>query len=158
MRKAFILIFALSACQNPNTKKENVLTKEEQQIAKELIQGSFDNVWSGTDTTQVARYHTDDFMILEHGEIWDNNQIKAYMKSQEKNKNRPLRKNSMEYISIEKYGNSIQMAYHNNAEFTRADTLVLKLQWLESALAIKTKEGWRLKMMHSTRVPIKNKK
>ena len=64
----------------------------------------------------------------------------------------------MEYISIEKYGNSIQMAYHNNAEFFRADTLVLKLRWLESALAIKTKEGWRLKMMHSTRVPIKNKK
>jgi hypothetical protein len=45
------------------------------------------------------------------------------------------------------------MAYHNYAEFVRADTLVAEAQWLESAVAVKTKEGWRLKMMHSTRVP-----
>ena len=44
-------------------------------------------------------------------------------------------------------------AWNNYAEFVRADTLVGKRQWLESALAIKTAEGWRLKMMHSTRVP-----
>ena len=105
------------------------------------------------DSTTILNYHTDDFIILEHGEIWDNDRIKAYIRRQHQRENRPLRKNRMEYISIEKYGTSIQMAYHNYAEFIRADTLVGKGQWLESALAIKTEEGWRLKMMHSTRVP-----
>jgi hypothetical protein len=56
----------------------------------------------------------------------------------------------MEYISIDKYGKSIQIAYYNFAEFTRADTLVGKARWLEIALAAPTKDGWRLKMMHST--------
>ena len=152
MRITIILILLLSACQSPDYEKENVLTKEEEAIAKELIQGSFDKIWGGVDSNEIVNYHTDDFIILEHGEIWDNDRIKDYIRSQHQRENRPLRKNRMEYISIEKYGASIQMAYHNYAEFIRADTLVGKLQWLESALAVKTKEGWRLKMMHSTRV------
>ncbi len=121
-------------------------------MAKELIQGSFDKIWGGVDSSEIANYHTDDFIILEHGEIWDNDRIRAYIRRQQERENRPLRKNRMEYISIAKYGESIQMAYHNYAEFFRADTLVGKGQWLESALAVKTTKGWKLKMMHSTRV------
>lgn len=152
MRISIALILLLSACQYPNREKENELTKEEEQIAKELIQGSFDKIWGGVDSSEIANYHTGDFIILEHGEVWDNDRIRAYIRGQHQRKNRPLRKNRMEYISVEKYGTSIQMAYHNYAEFFHADTLVGKRQWLESALAIKTNEGWRLKMMHSTRV------
>ena len=72
------------------------------------------------------------------------------MSKQLTNTNRPKRTNRMKYISIDKYGESIQISYYNFAEFTRADTLVSKARWLESALAIDTKNGWRLKMMHST--------
>lgn len=153
MRFTIFLMVLLSACQAPNHEKEQALTPEEEQIAKALIQGSFDKIWGGVDSSEIANYHTDDFIILEHGEIWDNDRIKTYIRGQLQRENRPLRKNKMEYISIEKYGASIQMAYHNYAEFIRADTLVAKRQWLESALAVKTTEGWRLKMMHSTRVP-----
>ena len=151
MRVTIFLVLLLSACQAPNQDKADLLTKEEE-IAKELIQGSFDKIWGGVDSTEIANYHTDDFIILEHGEVWDNDRIKTYIRGQLKRENRPLRINKMDYISIEKYGESIQMAYHNYAEFVRADTLVAKRQWLESALAVKTEEGWKLKMMHSTRV------
>ncbi|NRB48008.1 MAG: hypothetical protein HRU41_10080 [Saprospiraceae bacterium] len=154
MRITILLILFLSACSTPNNEKESVaLTKEEEEVAKELIQGSFDKIWGGVDSTEIANYHTDDFIILEHGEVWDNDRIKVYIRGQHQRENRPLRKNRMEYISIDKYGASIQMAYHNYAEFYRADTLVGKGQWLESALAVKTDKGWRLKMMHSTRMP-----
>jgi len=151
----FILLLLLSACQSPNGKNEQPLTQEEEAIAKELIQGSFDKIWGGVDSTAIASYHTEDFIILENGEVWDNDRIRVYIRGQLQRENRPLRKNRMEYISIEKYGSSIQLAYHNFAEFVRADTLVAKRQWLESALAVKTQEGWKLKMMHSTRVPIR---
>lgn len=153
MRITILLLLLLSSCQQPNPTKENILTPEEEEIAKELIQGSFDKIWGGVDSNEIANYHTDDFIILEHGEVWDNDRIKEYIRGQHQREDRPLRINSMEYISIEKYGQSIQMAYHNYAEFVRTDTLVSKRQWLESALAVKTEEGWRLKMMHSTRVP-----
>ncbi|MEM7659437.1 MAG: hypothetical protein AAF399_25185 [Bacteroidota bacterium] len=152
MRFPILLLLALAACQSPISKKSAALTQEEEQIAKVLIQGSFDKIWGGVDSTEIANYHTDDFIILEHGEIWDNERIKTYIRGQLQRENRPLRINRMEYISLEKYGSSIQMAYHNYAEFMQADTLVAKAQWLESALAVQTPEGWRLKMMHSTRV------
>jgi len=150
-----LLLSFLIACQTPNEQDELPLTVEEEAIAKELIQGSFDKIWGGVDSTAIANYHTEDFIILENGEVWDNDRIRVYIRGQLQRENRPLRKNRMEYISIEKYGSSIQLAYHNFAEFVRADTLVAKRQWLESALAVKTPEGWKLKMMHSTRVPIR---
>ena len=152
MRYVIIFSLLISACQNPPQNVDMSLTTEEEQIAKELIQGSFDKIWGGVDSTEIANYHTDDFFILEHGEVWDNDRIKQYIRGQLQREDRPLRINKMEYISIDKYGESIQLAYHNFAEFMKADTLVGKAQWLESALAVKTEAGWRLKMMHSTRV------
>ncbi len=145
----FILLIICS-CQ-PSAKEHNAkITAAETQIAKDLIQGAFDDLWAGVDSTKISKYHTDDFIILENGEVWDNDRIKVFMQGQLKNPDRPKRTNLMDYISIEKYGSSIQIAYNNEAEFTRADTLVGKGHWLESALAVPTDEGWRLKMMHST--------
>ena len=108
-------------------------------------------MWAGVDSTKILNYHTPDFIILEHGEVWDNNRIKKFMRGQLKNKQRPKRINKMDYISIEKFGPSMQIAYHNKAEMYLQDSLVWTGGWLESAVAIETPEGWRLKMMHSTR-------
>ena len=107
-------------------------------------------MWTGLDSTKISKYHSNDFVILEQGEIWDNDRIKAYMREQFKETDRAKRTNRMEYISIDKYGESMQIAYYNFAEFTRGDTLVGKAKWLESALAVSTEDGWKLKMMHST--------
>ncbi|SMG46956.1 hypothetical protein SAMN05661096_03333 [Marivirga sericea] len=144
-----LFITLLCSCQ-PQKAEQQPITEQEIQIAKELIQGSFDDLWAGVDSTKISKYHTDDFIILEQGEIWDNDRIKEYMRKQLARTERPKRTNRMEYISIDKYGESIQIAYYNFAEFTQADTLVGEAKWLESALAVSTKEGWKLKMMHST--------
>jgi len=156
MKILFSSLFAsllLISCQ---TRKKDVLqgsiSDDEIEIAKNLIQGSFDDLWAGVDSTKIKNYHTDDFIILEQGEIWDNERIKEYMRGQLSRANRPVRTNRMEYISIEKYGASIQIAYWNYADFKLNDSLVGKASWLESALAVKTENGWRLKMMHSTGV------
>ncbi|MDW7694317.1 DUF4440 domain-containing protein [Flammeovirgaceae bacterium SG7u.111] len=152
IKSILFITLLLAACQaQENNKSQEPINTEETQIAKDLIQGAFDDLWAGVDSTKISKYHTDDFIILEQGKIWDNDRIKAYMRKQLARTDRAKRINRMDYISIDKYGESIQIAYHNYAEFTRADTLVGKAQWLESALAIKTKDGWKLKMMHSTR-------
>lgn len=155
--KSYILIiialFLLASCQNQNAEThEKEITTEEIQIAKNLIQGSFDDLWAGVDSTKISDYHTNDFIILEQGVVWDNDRIKEYMRGQLSRINRPKRTNRMEYIAIDKYGPSIQIAYYNYAEFRQGDSLVGKASWLESALAVPTNDGWRLKMMHSTRV------
>ena len=146
-----ILSLLFLSCSNSLDKENTTITEEEKGIAKNLIQGAFDDLWAGMDSTKILTYHTDDFIILENGEVWDNERIKKFMRKQLANKDRAKRINIMDFISIEKYGPSIQIAYHNKAEFYRQDSLVFTGSWLESALAIETDEGWRLKMMHSTR-------
>ncbi len=147
------LAFLLIACQPQQTKtNSNEISPEEIEIAKNLIQGSFDDLWAGVDSSKISTYHTADFIILEQGEVWDNDRIKEYMRGQLARPDRAKRTNRMEYLWIDKYGESIQIAYFNYAEFTQADTLVGEASWLESALAVPTEAGWRLKMMHSSRV------
>lgn len=152
------LLLVLTACQPTETVPETppdptAITAEQEQIAKDLVQGAFDDLWGGVDSTKMSLYHTDDFLLLEHGEVWDNDRIKEYMRSQLNFPDRALRINRMEYMSIDKYGPSMQIMYWNYADFTQNDSLVGKMRWLESALAVETDAGWRLKMMHSTRSP-----
>ena len=147
----FICMLILSCANSPKSDQNQKISEAEKQIAKNLIQGSFDDLWAGVDSTKISKYHTDDFIILEHGEVWDNDRIKEFMRGQLAREDRAKRINIMDYISIEKYGPSMQIAYHNRAEFYQKDSLVWEGGWLESATAIKTPEGWRLKMMHSTR-------
>lgn len=141
----------LIACEAPKPiSNESPITEEEITIAKGLIQGAFDELWGGVDSTKILDYHTEDFIILENGELWDNDRIKQFMRNQLAKENRAKRVNIMDYISIDKYGSSMQIAYQNRAEFYNQDSLVGTGAWLESALAIETTDGWRLKMMHST--------
>lgn len=146
----FLFIVLIISCTDQKPKEDYKITKEEIQIAKDLIQGAFDDLWAGVDSTKILDYHTEDFIILENGEVWDNARIVEFMKGQLTNTSRAKRVNIMDYISIEKYGPSMQIAYNNRAEFYMQDSLVNEGSWLESALAVKTKKGWRLKMMHST--------
>ena len=153
-----LCILLLTACQNQTTSTTNLtaLSSEEEQIAKDLIQGAFDDIWGNLDSNKISQYHTDDFLLLEHGEIWKNETIKKYIRRQLPEKDNFKRINKMDYISIEKHGPSIQIAYHNYAKIIKSDSIEIDLQWLESALAIPTKEGWRLKMLHSTHVKRQN--
>lgn len=153
MKYVLLLLFGFVACQPTNKNDQNQpITEEERQIAKNLIQGVFDDIWAAADSTKLLNYHTSDFILLEHGEVWDNKTIMGYMSRQNARESRPNRINKMEYLWVEKYGESIQLGYHNYADFIEGDSIVYKGHWLESALAVPTENGWRLKMMHSTRV------
>lgn len=125
---------------------------EQDQIIKDLISNAFEDIWSDFDTTKILDSHTEDFIILEQGEVWDNDRIKKYMKKSLSQNNKSKRNNSFEFININWSENRIWAAYHNYANWTIEDKIVGKAEWLESAVAIKTPKGWRLQMMHSTGV------
>lgn len=133
------------------------ISSEETKIAKDLIQGSFDDLWGGMDSTKILDYHTEDYYILEHGEIWDNDRVRQFMRGQLKQGNLPKRVNRMEYHTVEKYGEAINIAYDNYGEFYEGDSLVWERHWLESAFIIPTDNGWKIRSMHSTRIPIEQK-
>ncbi|MTB50017.1 hypothetical protein [Lewinella sp. W8] len=129
--------------------------EEDQAAVHQLIQDIFDNIWSGTDTSYVGRYHTEDFVLLEHGEVWTNDTIRNYQlrKAANAQPDAPARKNSFSFFRTEQNGDEIWTAYHNYGHWVNAaqDT-VSAYEWLESVVAVRTDNGWKLRMMHSTRV------
>lgn len=122
------------------------------QLMHDLILAEFDGVWSAMDSTNIEKFHTADFILLEHGEEWDNQVIRNYIKSSLVNGPSSERKNKIEIILTKKAGEKIWAAYHNYAVFSQDGVETGKMHWLESVVAVPTKDGWKLEMMHSTRV------
>jgi len=77
----FIFLFAgfFACAPKLSTSTNALISTNEEQIMKDLVQGVFDDIWGGMDSTELLNYHTEDFIILEHGEVWDNTRLKSWM-------------------------------------------------------------------------------
>ncbi|MFT5916415.1 MAG: hypothetical protein ACI81T_002924 [Bacteroidia bacterium] len=151
MKNTFLILFLAISFQAVSQKGS---VRNDSTIIHNLIQAEFDAVWSEYDTTGLSKFHTEDFLLLEHGEVWNNDTIKTYQKRGVLRKDRPVRTNRFEVLEARSSKDIIYASYHNFATMTKDGEVVGKYQWLESVVAIKTKGGWRLKQMHSTRVKI----
>ncbi|WP_268036402.1 DUF4440 domain-containing protein [Algoriphagus sp. PAP.12] len=126
--------------------------KSDEKAIQELIQNSFDHLFSNFDSGKLSDFYTEDFILLENGEVWDNEIIRGYFEKALQNENRPTRTNRFEFIETKVEGNRGWVAYHNFATISRNGEVIREIHWLESATAIKTPVGWRLDMLHSTRI------
>ena len=126
-------------------------TQSDEQQVQQLIKDSFDAIFSEYDANQLGDFYTADFLLLEHGELWDMEFIRGYLTKAKQNPDRPIRTNRFEFIRTVIEGNRAWVAYHNYATLSKEGQVLRELYWLESATAIKTAQGWRLDMLHSTR-------
>ena len=133
----FIGITAMS--QNSEMKKEDQI--------KELISNSFQKIFSDLDPQSLDTYCTQDFLLLE---VWDMDKMRNYLDRASKQKSKVIRFNSFDFVEIKIEGKMAWVAYHNKAEFKSGEEVVRELNWLESATAILTEEGWKLQLLHST--------
>lgn len=147
MKKLFLVILLIS-CFNLLAQSQ---TTDETEI-QNLIQNSFDELFSKYDSKQLPNFYTEDFLLLEHGEIWDMAFIQNYLTRAQANPNPPTRTNRFEFIETKVDGNRGWVGYWNYATITKDGEVIRDIKWLESATAVKTAAGWRLDMLHSTRV------
>ena len=147
MKKLFLLLFFLGS--HLTTFAQQKALSDEIQI-QNLIQESFDTLFSTFNAGAIERYYTQDFILLEDGEIWDNEFIKNYFNEAIKKQPIPTRVNKFDFIKTEVDGNIAWIAYNNYATISRNGEIIRDIHWIESAVAIKTPNGWRLKMLHST--------
>lgn len=133
-------------------KKEIVSNNNDDfKTVERVVQGVFDDVWSDKKAELLSKYHTNDFILLEHGEIWTNDTIANWCKRAKLRDEGVERINSFDFFEAKREGNRIWMAYHNYATIKK-DTISRKLEWLESIVAVKQDSLWKLELMHSTRV------
>ncbi|EAZ79351.1 nuclear transport factor 2 family protein [Algoriphagus machipongonensis] len=124
--------------------------QEEIEIIEVLIQESFDSLFSAFNSEKIENYYTEDFLLLEDGEVWNNKIIKEYFDNAIKKQPIPTRVNKFEFIETKVDGDMAWTAYHNYAKISRDGEVIREVHWLESAVAVKTAAGWKLKMLHST--------
>ncbi len=117
-----------------------------------LINEAFDQIWSTLDSRNIEKFHTADFLLMENGEVWNNDSIANYMDRAILQKPFPKRENTIKIIETKVTGKTAWVAYHNAAVFTLKGKIIRKAEWLESATAILTADGWKLDMLHSTRI------
>ncbi|WP_051286441.1 nuclear transport factor 2 family protein [Salinimicrobium terrae] len=146
MKRIFQVVIILFASAALGQKS---VASDEDQI-KALIVNSFQEIFSDMDLQALETYCTEDFLLLETGEVWDMEKMRYYLKQAGEQKTKVKRINSFKFIKIEIEGNMAWVAYHNKAEFTVGDEVVREMNWLESATAIQTEEGWKLQLLHST--------
>jgi hypothetical protein len=121
-------------------------------LIENLIIESFDEIWSKLESKNIDRYYTKDFLLLENGEVWNNDTIAHYLDNAKLRKPNPTRINKIEIIDIKVGNGTAWVAYQNYATFSIDDKITRNAHWLESATAILTDNGWKLDMLHSTRI------
>jgi hypothetical protein len=119
---------------------------------KNLVIKSFDEIWSKLNSKNIDKYYTKDFLLLEDGEVWNNDSITNYLDNALLRKPNPKRMNTIEIIEIKIANNMAWIAYQNHATFSIDNKVIRKAYWLESATAILNENGWKLEMLHSTRI------
>ncbi|PRX43141.1 nuclear transport factor 2 family protein [Salegentibacter salegens] len=139
-----LIMFLAVTTIGQNSEKTN-----EDQI-KDLIENSFQKIFSDMDTQALETYCTPDFLLLETGEVWDMEKMRNYIKKASEQNTQVKRINSFDFIEIKIEGKMAWIAYRNKAEFKSGDRIVREINWLESASAILTEEGWKLQLLHST--------
>lgn len=130
-----------------------VSNETDKKLIKNLVMESFDEIWSKLNSKNIDKYYTKDFLLLENGEVWNNDTIANYLDKALLDKPNPIRINTIEIIDTKVTNKTAWVAYHNYATFSIDGKIVFKAHWLESATAILTDKGWKLDMLHST--PIK---
>jgi len=120
-------------------------TSEKAEV-QQVITRFFDAL-SVANTPLMKAEVSDDFMLLENGEIWTIDTL-ANKISRPKPEGY-LRQNSFDFLSTKIDKNRAYVYYKNKAEIS-SKTRNATIKWLESAILRKEKGRWRMEFMHST--------
>lgn len=101
------------------------------------------------DYDEMAAIGTDDFHLLEVGEVWDMNDLISAIKSV------PTKFERRNYFSVIKTKTSkdtVWVSYWNKADYTFETGEKIQSRWLESAVMVKVGTEWKIQMLHSTKL------
>ena len=104
------------------------------------------------DYTKMKAVVTDDFQLLEAGEVWD---IDILIKVIKANENTYERRNYFSLIREVSKKEIVWVSYWNKATFTNSDGKI-EIAWLESVVLVDDKGIWKMQLMHSTEVSLEN--
>lgn len=162
MKKLIVLLLMISGIISCNQKTQieeekagvEIAIDEEIDSVKTLVRTSFEEIWSNLDSTKIEKYHTADFLLLENGIVWNNDSVRNYLTKERKEMEQQQYKrlNRLEFLKSVHNQNTIWIAYDNYGTWVKGTDTLGTVHWLESAIAIKDGNNWKLQQLHSTRI------
>jgi ketosteroid isomerase-like protein len=92
---------------------------------------------------------TEDYLLLENGEILDIDGDIALMPSPDSGYKRT---DNFDFRSVKVQGNIAYVVYFLKSEITDKKNGTRNREWLESAILRRSGERWRMALLHSTRI------
>lgn len=156
-----MIFFGLISCDRKiitdnrtSSETDSTLVKNDIEAVKNLVTNSFEDIWSDLDSTKIERYYTDDFMLLENGIVWNSDSVRSYLSRErtETEIHEYIRLNRFEFLKSAHHENTIWIAYNNYGTWVKGADTLGTVHWLESVIAIKNQDVWKLQQLHSTTV------
>jgi hypothetical protein len=143
LRFVFVLFVCLHV--SPVISAQTSTQQDVQKVIRNLFEG-----FSALNAKLILDECTSDVVILEDGVIWTRDSIMAWENNV---KGQPVkRENTFEFHKTEVTDSMAWVYYDNKATFSRNDKS-RTVRWLESAVLVKRNGGWKVRMLHSTRLP-----
>jgi len=121
----------------------------DEELVKKVITDYYDLFYRSLDEQKYRALLTDDYLLLENGEIFDaDGDIASMPKPEDGYK----RSDAFDFRSVHVHDDTAYAVY-----FLRSDVIDKKegarsLEWLESAILRRTGNNWRVAVLHSTRI------
>jgi len=137
------LIFIVLTCVVLIACKQN-RSADDTELLKRTLTDYFDGI-SNKDFLKMKQATTSDFILFEDGRVWNNDSAFSNIR-----KHVPFTvKYTLTDLKIQIDQNSGYAIYDNHADFV-FDGQEETIDWIESAIFIRTKEGWRMNFLHLT--------
>lgn len=106
---------------------------------------------SAFDSNAMKQIVTDDFQLLEVGEIWDIDMLASAIQP---NGSTYQRRNYFDLVKLDINNKTAWVSYWNKATYKVEGKLDNTVAWLESAVLKNIDGQWKIQMLHSTRLEL----
>jgi len=140
----FLLLFVSCFSFAQSQKEADILS------LKKLVEDSFEDILTEFRSEKIANYYTDDFLLIENGEIWNTDSVRNYLAKARLRTPKSKRENKFDFFNIEIQDDIAWVSYFNTATFTTENSPPRIINWMETVIAVKTEDGWRIKLLHNS--------
>ena len=122
------------------------LTNDQREVHQTVI--NFFGALSNRDSVSLKNNSTVDILLFETGSIWNADTL--ILKAITLNTATDFKRiNSFDFINTTIADNTAWTTYNLHSEITRNGKQAT-VQWMETVIAIKEKQKWKIKVLHST--------
>jgi ketosteroid isomerase-like protein len=131
------------------TSMSNASAADDETAVKQTVKDVYSIFSVSLDKQKYRALLTDDYLLLENGELLDIEGDIALMPAPDSGYKRT---DAFDFRSVKVHGDTAYAVYFLKSEITDKKNGTRNREWLESAILRRARKGWRVALLHSTRI------